>query len=218
MLIPNGIDTNLFRPDPRLRESIRAALEVDESTFVWLAVGRFEPQKDYSTMISAFSKLHTVHPTAELIIAGQGPLQTNIQQLVIQHNLASSVRFIGLRKDIVTLMNGADAFVLSSAWEGLPMVLLEAASVGLPIVATDVGGNQEVVYNNINGYLSPPQDPSALAEKMHCLMTLEPIKRLTMGQAGRQLIQTHFDLEVIVQRWEQIYLDLLNKKSVNHVS
>jgi glycosyltransferase involved in cell wall biosynthesis len=113
-------------------------------------------------------------------------------------------------------MNSADAFVLSSAWEGLPMVLLEAASVGLPIVATDVGGNKEVVRSNISGYLSPPGNPHALAENMHRLMTLDPSTRLIMGQTGRKFVKKHFDLEIVVQQWEQTYLDLIAKKTVNN--
>lgn len=218
LFIPNGVDTNIFRPDPHLRETARAALNIGKSTFVWLAVGRFEPQKDYSTMITAFSEHHSLHPTAQLFIAGQGVLLSEMQQLVKQLNLTNSVRFVGLQKDIVALMNGADAFVLSSAWEGLPMVLLEAASVGLPIVTTDVGGSREVVHNNVNGFLAPPRDPHALAEKMHHLMILEHGTRMIMGQAGRQLVRTHFDLEIVVNQWEQTYLDLINKKVVNHGS
>ena len=216
--IPNGIDSTLFCPDPHLRETTRKTLGLEDSVFVWLAVGRFESQKDYPTMINAFSELRALHPKVRLLIAGQGVLLADMQHLTKQLNLSGSVQFIGLRKDIAALMNGADAFVLSSAWEGLPMVLLEAASVGLPIVATDVGGNREVVRSNINGYLSPPRNPHALAEQMHRLMTLEPSTRLTMGQAGRQLVRTFFDLEIVVQQWEQTYLDLINKKIVDYGS
>jgi glycosyltransferase involved in cell wall biosynthesis len=218
IFIPNGVDSTLFRPDRESRETVRKAFGIEDSTFVWLAVGRFEPQKDYPTMISAFSKLHRLHPTSQLLIAGQGVLLAEMQHFAKELNLSDSIRFIGLRKDIAALLNGADAFVLSSAWEGLPMVLLEAASVGLPIVATDVGGNREVVRSNVNGYLFPSRDTDTLAKKMHLVMTLEPDKRMAMGREGRQLIETYFDLEIVVDQWEEIYLNFLKQRGIGFVS
>jgi len=106
-------------------------------------------------------------------------------------------------------MNAADAYVMSSAWEGMPMVLLEASATGLPIVATDVGGNREVVLHNKTGFLVPPKDSDALAHAMLLLMHLPRALRNQMGQRAREHVLAHFDLERVVDSWEELYQRLL---------
>lgn len=92
------------------------------------------------------------------------------------------------------------------------MVLLEAAATGLPIVATDVGGNREIVLHNQSGFLVPPAQPDALAEAMQRLMNLPHQDRLSMGLTGREYVVQRYDLEKIVDQWEAIYCELLKKK------
>lgn len=182
--IPNGVDTHRFRFDEEARINLRRELGVTNE-FMWLAVGRIEMAKDYPTMIHAFSRLIKVRPDARLFIAGQGNLTTNIKQLVVEMGLERVVNFLGIRNDIPELMNAADAYVMSSEWEGLPLVLLEAAAIGLPIVATDVGGNREVVLDGLSGFLVPPKDYVSLAGAMEKVMNLDSNTRDTMGRVGR---------------------------------
>lgn len=110
------------------------------------------------------------------------------------------------------LMRAADAFVLSSFYEGLPLVLLEAAATELPIVATDVGGIGELVLNGKTGYLVPARDSEALARAVVSLMSLPAEARIDMGKSGREHVMAHYDIEHVCSEWESIYLDLLHKK------
>lgn len=209
--VPNGVDTKLFRPDREARERLRAELNLHDS-FVWLAVGRFEEAKDYPTLLRAYAKVAQNKPPSRLLIAGHGPLLETIKGLAARLNITSFIHFLGIRKDVSDLMNAADGFVMSSRWEGMPMVLLEAAATGLPIVATDVGGNREIVLHNQSGFLVPPAQPDALAEAMQRLMNLPHQDRLSMGLTGREYVVQRYDLEKIVDQWEAIYCELLKKK------
>ncbi|RDI95091.1 glycosyltransferase [Meiothermus sp. QL-1] len=213
LYLPNGVDTARFAPDPQARAELRRDMGLGEE-FVWLAVGRFAPAKDYPNLLRAFALLAPRHPQAQLWLVGQGPLRESTRKLAEELGLGAQVRFLGARGDIPRLMNAADAYVMSSAWEGMPMVLLEAASVGLPIVATDVGGNREVVEEGRNGFLVPPGDSARLAAAMEDLMQKDELERRQMGQAGRQRVREHYDLQRIIQRWEELYLQLLAAKGL----
>ena len=208
--IPNGVDTHRFFPNIEIYERQRAQLEL-QGTFLWLAVGRLVPQKDFHTLLHAFAEASARFPDTQLWIAGDGPERSELERLAQRLNLQSRVRFLGLRKDIPDLMRIVDAFVLSSAWEGMPNVVLEAAASGLPVVSTQVSGVGDIVLAEKTGYLVPPGDPNALADAMLRLMHLpEPLRR-QMGQRARKHVKEHFDLERIVDRWEDLYQRLLQK-------
>ena len=210
--VPNGLDLELFRPDLQLRARFRNELQVD-TQFAWLAVGRMEEAKDYPAMIEAFAQVATRHPEAILLIAGRGSCEGDVREMIGRHRLENRVRLLGVRSDIPALMNAADAFVMSSRWEGMPLVLQEAAAVELPIVATDVGGNREVVVANESGILVPSQNPPALAAAMQALMLMPPAQRAQMGRRGRAHVQAQFGIEHVLDLWESIYNKLLANQS-----
>jgi glycosyltransferase involved in cell wall biosynthesis len=116
-----------------------------------------------------------------------------------------------MRKDIAELMQAADAFVMSSLFEGLPLVLIEAHAAGLPIVATRVGGNPEVVRDGITGYLCEPDNSRALAQAMRRLRAQDEETRNRMGTAAREHVQRQFSLSSIVPQWERLYSELLQR-------
>jgi glycosyltransferase involved in cell wall biosynthesis len=209
--IPNSIDSEKFFFALDTRLNIRNELEI-ESQFVWLAVGRFEVQKDYPNLLYAFSKVSQSFSNTVLLICGKGSLEEKIKDLVVQLNLQSQVTFLGIRQDVSVLMNAADAYVMSSAWEGMPGVLLEASATSLPIVATDVSGNREVVVDGKSGFLVPPQNSDALACAMEKLMQLPESERKQMGYCGREHTASCFGLEKGVKTWEDLYFNLLNNK------
>jgi glycosyltransferase involved in cell wall biosynthesis len=124
------------------------------------------------------------------------------------------VRFLRIRQDVPEVMSAADGYVLSSAWEGMPMVLLEAGAAGLPIVATQVGGNSEIVRDGECGFLVQPGDPGALAEAMLRLMELGERERQAMGQRARDQVRAHFGLTRTVERWEELYREVLSRKGL----
>jgi glycosyltransferase involved in cell wall biosynthesis len=213
-VIPNGVDTEQFRRLPReVGLSLRHSLGL-EGEFVWLAVGRFEIAKDYPNMLHGFARVRERFPQATLLLVGRGSLQPETEQLAQSLDLGSGVRFLGVRDDVVQVMSAADGYVMSSAWEGMPMVLLEAAAAGLPIVTTRVGGNHEVVRDGESGFVVPPRDHEALGRAMLQLMELSETERRSMGDRGREIIRAHYGLNRVVERWEELYRDVLARKGL----
>ena len=211
-VVPNGVDTEAIRRVPvAARQALLRSLGV-ENRFVWLAVGRFEVAKDYPNMLRAFARVRAQQPLATLLLVGKGSLQEETESLVRELRLADVVRFLGVREDVPVVMSAADAYVMSSAWEGMPMVLLEAAAAGLPIVATRVGGNHEVVLDQESGFLVPPRDHEALGSAMLQLGALPAGQRRSMGQRGYDHIRDHYGLARVAERWEEIYREVLRRK------
>jgi glycosyltransferase involved in cell wall biosynthesis len=206
-VIPNAVDTDHFRPRPEARGPMRAELGLGDE-FAWVAVGRFEEAKDYPTMLAAFVAHAAVGSRSRLLLVGKGSLQSNVEATVRAHGLGERVSFLGVRRDVPQLLSAADAYLLSSAWEGMPVVLLEAAAVGLPIVATRVGGVPEVVEDGVTGFLVPPGDPASLAAAMQRLESLTPASRLAMGARGRELVERSYGTDSIMNEWERIYFEL----------
>jgi glycosyltransferase involved in cell wall biosynthesis len=212
--IPNGIDTERFRTVAiGTRDSLRGSLGLTQN-FIWLAVGRFEDAKDYPNMLRAFALVRRHRPESVLLLVGKGSLQAQTEALARELNLDDVVRFLGVRHDVPAVMSAADAYVMSSGWEGMPMVLLEAAAAGLPIVATRVGGNHEVVRHQESGLLVPPGDADALAAAMLQLMELPHETRRAMGERGRVHVQANYGLARTVGRWEELYREVCTRKGL----
>ncbi len=213
-VVANGVDTDEFSRLPAgTRESMRESLELGRE-FAWLAVGRFEIAKDYPNMLRAFATVRERSPQAILLLVGKGSLQGETEALVETLGLSGSVRFLGVRSDVPEIMTAADGYVMSSAWEGMPMVLLEAAAAGLPIVSTIAGGNQEVVRDEESGFLVPPRDSEALAVAMLRLMELPEAQRRSLGELGREHIRSHYGLTRVAERWEDLYREVLARKGL----
>ncbi len=212
-LIPNGVNTERFRSDPVVRQRLRTELGVGNE-FVWLMVSRFQPVKDHHTMIRAFARVATESARSILLFAGSGPLQGELAELAKGMGIGSRVRFLGPRTDIRELMNAADACVLSSIYEAMPMVLLEAAATGLPSVTTDVGGTSEIVVHGVTGFLAPPFNPEALSDAMLRLSSLPLASRTRMGEQARRHVTSRFALHQVAGQWESLYQEMLAKKEV----
>jgi glycosyltransferase involved in cell wall biosynthesis len=205
IVLPNGVDGTAWRSDPALRKAVRRKLGLDQE-FLWLAAGRLEPVKDYPTLLVAMAQ---VPEPAELLIAGAGYLESELIQLAAKLGLEHRVHFLGFEPDLKRWMQAADGFVLSSRWEGLPMGLLEAAACGLPAVATCVPGTPEVVLDGQTGWLTPAGDPTALGESMTRMVQLPLQERIAMGERARQLVMERFSLDAVLDRWEALYLRLM---------
>jgi glycosyltransferase involved in cell wall biosynthesis len=201
-MIPNGVDTDHFMRSKNRRKNAREALGIS-SEFVWLAVGRLVKQKDYPTLFRALELLK--HEQFVVLLAGNGPLEEQLREECRTRGLERQVRFCGAREDILDLYSAADAFVMSSEFEGLSAALLEAASTGLPAVVTDVGGNADVVKDEITGYVVPPGAPKQLATAMHQLMALLPETLRTIGDAARQPCHEQFRIAAVMDKWLDLY-------------
>jgi glycosyltransferase involved in cell wall biosynthesis len=208
-VLGNGIELDAWRPDARARGAARRELGLADE-FLWLAVGRLDAVKDYPTLLNA---LAGVPASTRLLIAGAGPLQTELVQLSARLGLERRVRFLGFEPKVQRWMQAADGFVLSSRHEGLPMVLLEAGAGGVPVAATDVAGTREVVVDGLTGWLARAGDVDALALAMAKLMRTPIEERRAMGERARRMVRERFSLEKVLNRWEQLYAELLDRKS-----
>jgi glycosyltransferase involved in cell wall biosynthesis len=206
-VLVNGVDVRQWQPDALLRATVRREFGLKDE-FLWLAAGRLDPVKDYPTLLKA---MVNVPQRARLIIAGGGQLESELRRLSTDLGLVSRVRFLGFAPNVCRLMQAADAFVLCSRWEGLPMALLEAAACGLPAVATNVPGTREAVVDGETGFLAVAGSAEALQSEMTRMMRLTPQERRAMGERARELVEEHFSLDKVLDRWEQHYVDLLRE-------
>ncbi len=209
-VIPNGVDTDFFSPSADSKSAARASRNAP-SRFVWLAVARLAKQKDLPTLLRALQQL--AESDSVLLIAGGGPLEAELRRECSWLGIMERVRFCGTSENILHLYQSADAFVLSSEFEGLSVALLEAASVGLPAVVTDVGGNAEIVLDGITGHLVPPHDPIRLAAAMRSLEEAPMEQRRRFSDAARQHCCAHYRIGVITRQWTDLYQTYLGRRS-----
>jgi glycosyltransferase involved in cell wall biosynthesis len=199
VVVPNGVDVSVF--DGIDRAAARAALGVAADEFVWLAVGRLVVQKDVPNLLDAFAKHRSAHPRSRLCIAGDGALRDEMHAHAAALGLADSVAFLGVRPDVPQLMRAADAFVLSSAWEGLPNVVMEAMAAELPVVSTRVGGVAELVEDPAMGTIVPPRDSAALAAAMNAMAESSAEDRAARGVRARAKIARDWSNESAGDQW-----------------
>ncbi|KRB81871.1 hypothetical protein ASE07_24145 [Noviherbaspirillum sp. Root189] len=201
--VHNGIDCQLFRFSASARERIRQSLDVPEGMQLILAVGRMTEAKDYGNLLQAMSNVLAQRRNCMLCIAGDGELRSVHESQARSLGIASRVRFLGLRRDIPDLMSAADLFVLSSAWEGLPLVVGEALACERLVVSTDAGGIREWLGDA--GHIVPVMDANALANAMLHALSLDRHDREIQGRIGRERVLAHYSMEAVVERWLQMY-------------
>ena len=211
VVIPNGIDVEEFAPDAARRKQTRRENNV-RSEFVWLAAGRIAPAKDYPNLMRACGLLRERVKDFEVWIAGEGSDESpeQMRALAEQLNLTGTVRFLGLRRDMPALLDAADGFVLSSAWEGMPLAVAEAMAMEKPVVATDVGGVRELLGDS--GLLVPAGDSRELAAAMEKMAALHEKVRRAMGRAARQRVAQLFSIDARVVEWEALYGKVMARK------
>lgn len=204
-VIHNGIDPDDFpSADADSRARARALLGIDSETPVVMQVARFHKVKDHGTAVRAFARAVDRFFGARLCLIGDGPERQTIEALARELDVQEHVQFLGVHDDIAKLLPGADVFILSSVSEGVSVTLLEAMSTGLPIVATDVGGNSEVIEHEETGLLSPRGDADALGDHLIALLA-DDERRRAMGAAGRARLLETFTQERMHGAYAEIY-------------
>lgn len=171
-----------------------------------IVVARFAPQKDHLLLLNALTHLEPT--TYELLLIGDGPTRSEVEQTVKALELQANVSFLGTRSDIPELLATSDVFVLPSNWEGFPISILEAMRAGLPVIASDVGGSREAVENGKTGFLVPRGDAAALTAKLAKLVT-DPALRAKFGSAGRAKFESEFTLDQTLSKTLEVYNDVL---------
>jgi glycosyltransferase involved in cell wall biosynthesis len=215
-VIPNGVDLARFRPCPpgTLRRALRERLGLPPEAPLVIHVAGLRPIKDQATLLRTWGlvveSLGPESPAPLLLVAGEGPCRQELEDLSGKLQLTDRVRFLGQRRDLEALLPVCDAFVLSSLSEGMSFAILEAMAAGLPVVATRVGGNGELVEDRASGLLVPARDPAALAGALVELLR-DAEMRLRMAGRGRQIVEERFDQARSIERYVALYQQLASR-------
>ncbi|MCL4835107.1 MAG: glycosyltransferase family 4 protein [Caldilineaceae bacterium] len=207
----NALNIARFAAPNQAGGLLRQALGLPADGLVVGSVGRLTTQKGYRFLLQAFPAVLAQCPTAYLLIAGGGELKAELEAEARLLGIAERVRIPGPLSGIERVYAALDLFVSSSLWEGLPTVVLEAMAAGLPVVATAVSGNTELVLPGQTGLLVPPGEPTALAEAIVHLLT-QPEQAAQYSARARQLIVPNFDIEQIARQHEELYRQLLAER------
>lgn len=200
----NGIARPMGRAE---RGALRAELGVGVDVPLALSVGRLHPQKDHPTLLRAWALVRERVPGATLALIGAGEREAEVRALADDLGLGDSFRLLEPRPDLAPAYADADLFCLSSLWEGLPYVVLEAMSYGLPVVSTGVDGIPEAVAHGESGLLVPAGDPPSLASAVMDLLA-DPDARARMGAAGAAIVAERFGLERMADELVAVYRDV----------
>jgi glycosyltransferase involved in cell wall biosynthesis len=206
VLIPNGI-SDLPASDLS-REALLAELGLPNHARLIGAVGRLWPQKRIKDLIWAADLLKVIRDDVHLLIIGDGPHRRRLEQFRRQVRIEDKVHFLGHRSDVPRIMPHFDLVWLGSEYEGLPNVIMEAMIAGVPVVATDISGNRDLVVPDETGYLVPLGDRAALARQANKLLDNRDLAR-RLGEAGRRRALSEFSVERLVERHVQLYRELL---------
>jgi glycosyltransferase involved in cell wall biosynthesis len=204
-VIPNGFDTQRFRPDSSVRRSVRKEWHVQEDAVIVALVARVDPMKDHAAFLEAAQEVAKARRNVCFFLVGK-----DTQALapgVAARGLTERTRILGHRSDIECLLPGVDVLCLSSGFgEGFPNVLGEAMSCGVPCVSTDVGDARSIIADT--GIVVPAHDPAALAHAIIDLIDRGPAARELLGRAARARVETEYSLASIIDRYAALYSDL----------
>ena len=192
--ILNGVDTDRFSPMP-----------IPHPAFRFTTVGRMQPQKNHRLLIEAFASVHERHPDAELAIVGEGYLRPELEAYAASLGLTDAVHMDGESEHVPEELNASDVFVMSSDYEGLPVVVLEAMACGLPVVSTAAGGVVDLVSDGDNGFITPIGDAQALAKAMLAVREDGDL-RARMARRSRECAE-QYSIQSCAQRYQALYLE-----------
>jgi sugar transferase (PEP-CTERM/EpsH1 system associated) len=213
--IYNGVDVQRFYPGDGGRAPLPRPDFASHDDIVIGTVGRMQAVKDQVTLAQAFLRLLDIVPAARtrlrLVIVGEGPLEDQCRALFEQAGAEALCWFAGRRGDIAEILRGLDVFVLPSLAEGISNTVLEAMATGLPVVATRVGGNAELVVDDVTGSLVAPADPEAMARVL-AVYVQDPGMARRRGLAGRARVEREFSLPAMVDRYLSVYDQLVQER------
>jgi len=203
-VVPNGVDTTRFRPDPQARERLRRRIAVDSDELLLLTAASLVPFKHVEDIVRSCAELVRRRVRFRLLVAGDGPLAGSLERLAGTLGVSDRVHWLGSVPDPAPLMQGCDLFLLASVGEAFGNVLTEAMACGAPVVASRSGGICEVVEDGKSGRLVPPGNPGAFADAVEELAAA-PGTRREMGWRGRQRAEAEFGLDRFVRRTLAVY-------------
>jgi glycosyltransferase involved in cell wall biosynthesis len=211
LTILNGIDHRAFRRDPSRESAARRDLGFQQDDFVIGAVGRLEPQKRFDILIDACARVRDRYPAVRLIIAGDGSLRSPLEKQVARLFPDGRCQLLGHRTDVDALHHGMDLLVQSSDYEGTPNVVLEAMAFGTPVVATSVGGTDEIVRDGVDGLLLPSGSPERLAASIEKAIA-DPDGRQARARAARLRVERELSFDARQNKLEAVYEELAGER------
>lgn len=214
VVIPNGFDCTLFRPDGSARARVRSILGVSDNTVLVGLLARYHPMKDHANFLRAAGIVARKVPQIHFLLAGRGmtPEQKEIRALLEAEELGTRVSLLGDRKDTAELTAALDIACLSSWAEALSLSVGEAMACGVPCAVTDVGDNGYLVGET--GRVVPARDPEALARAILELVEVGAEGRRKLGAAARQRIERDFSLPEVFRKYQCLYDEFLTDKGV----
>lgn len=206
ILIPGvGIDLDKFQKKEPTRQEIRSKLGIPESKIILMSVGELTKRKNHMVMIEALARLKEYDIL--YVICGDGPLKAQLRAKAEELGVRDRLKLLGFRKDIAELHKAADIFVFPSLQEGLPVALMEAMASGLPIVASKIRGNEDLISNNQGGYLVNPTDSEQVAKAIE-KMIQNPKKREKMEKRNLEII-TKYGQETVLQKMDEFFDEIV---------
>jgi glycosyltransferase involved in cell wall biosynthesis len=210
-LIPSGVDTQRYRPDPVARERLRAAFALSADALVVGVVAQLIERKRHSWLFALLPALLREFPRLTVVCFGRGPLEGRLLAELAERGLEDRVVLAGFRADLSALVPGLDLLAHPAGREGLGLALLEAASSGVPVVACAVGGVTDVVVDGETGALVPSEDGAAMARALRALLA-SPEERARLGAAARRHVEHRFDVSRLVAAHHSLYTRVLGER------
>jgi len=205
-VVDNGVELSRYHPKAD-EKAIRLQLGLDPAKRYIACVARFHPVKDHAMLLRAFARLAKQRGDCELLLAGDGPLRSNLERQALESGIAGRVRFLGVRRDVSDLLRAADVFALTSVSEAASLTVMEAMACARPCVVTNVGGNPELIRDGKEGFLVPRGDDAACGEALGKLLDNPDLAR-ALGASGRQRAEERFSLAKTVERYYALYREL----------
>jgi glycosyltransferase involved in cell wall biosynthesis len=211
-VVPNGIDLGALPPFAADRHAARRAAGLAPDRRLVAQVGRLAPQKDYPTFLRAAALVAREEPDVDFLAVGTGELRAELEALAAEIGLAARVHFTGLRHDVPALLAGVDVLALTSRYEGLPNVVIEAMATGAVVVATDVGGCRDLVVPGETGLLVSPGAPEEVAAAVLRVLR-DPERARGMAVAARRRVEAGFTVEAMARRTVEAYVEAWEVRS-----
>ncbi len=211
-VIYNGINIKKFKYNVEQREQMRKAVNIEDKT-VLSFTALLRPAKGHQYLLEAISEIKNQYPNIVLLLIGDGELMNELKLIVNRMHIEQFIRFLGYRTDIPALLSATDIYVHSSVEEGFGIAIIEAMAAGLPVVATNVGGIPEIITNNKNGILIPPENPQALADAISDLIE-HTEKRKILGEKGKQHVEATFTDDMMIKKYMEVYVKIVSANSV----
>jgi len=206
--IYNAIDLQRFQANKIDKPQKKQELDLPSESFVIGSIGRLAPEKGFDIFIQSIPEILAVYPHAYFLFVGSGPLDNSLRQMATSTGVIKQVRFLGARSDIDEILPCMDLFVSSSRWEGLPTTVLESMAVGIPIVASDIPGNRELVQDQITGWIVPSENPKELARGI--IQAVQSINNgIEFSSEAKNFVQK-FSIKASTTSYETLYQKVLD--------